>query len=416
MGQIAETLKPKLAEISKQLESLQAAASKGVSGHGELILASGRFQGGTSAIDATDPYQGKGLAFARAVRVKIAAQVFNRSEDDVWHELKNQDRAGLFTENVRKTTKALGESAFGGGGVFVPDELSLEFIDVLRPRLAMLKAGVERVPMSRETMTFARESAAAVPQWIGENQAAAYSQQTFDSPQLQLKKLAVLTAVSNDLLRDAAIAADVIVRNDLVKQALLALDLAMIRGLGSAASPKGVRYIIPAATNVVSSQVGAGSPTYAFGLGDLYKCFTVLDQANVPDVRRFFLFSPRTKNGLAQLKDGVGGTPFGREMAESKTLLGLPFFTTTQIPNNLSGGGSGGSLESEITCAEASELVYGEGMQPTIDVERNGTYLDQNAVIQSGLSNDQTAIRMILRADFIMKHQLSAVVIQGCTY
>jgi hypothetical protein len=92
----------------------------------------------------------------------------------------------------------------------------------------------------------------------------------------------------------------------------------------------------------------------------------------------------------------------------------VPFFCTTQIPINLSGGGSGGSSESELYFVECSQWLMGMGLMPSIEVERNGAYYD-GASQQSGMSLDQTVIRVILRADFTARHQQAATVVQGLT-
>lgn len=457
MGEIAKKVAAqieanKLAVKANEEALARVKALGGPTGTGPTIAAKlggeGDVQVGSQAGMDNDIYKGKGLMFARAVRVRHLAALEGWSEEKAMEFLfmgrdtKSLDartkamartyRAvdekrfeGIFKGSATSTDhfadipslqmKALGESTFGGGGVFVPDELSMEFIDILRPMIAMLKAGIERVPMAHETLTFARENVAAQPGWVGENAAVPFSEQQFDSPQLQLKKLGVLTVISNDLLRDASIAPDVIVRNDLIKQALLALDLALIRGLGGQFSPKGVRYVI-AASQVINSVVGGGTGTYATALRDINNLKKTLAQANVPEVRRAWLCAPRTTLGFDLLTDQVGGTPLGNEMSQKKTLRGYPFFETTQIPVNLSGGGSGGSAESELTLLEASEWVMGEGMQPTVDIERNGAYADQNGTVQSGLSRDQTAIRLVLRADIIAKHAASATVGNGMTY
>lgn len=429
------------AQLSKLDELGKKAANAGKLG--AALLGTGVEVVG-DVFEVQDKYKGAGLGFCRAARAKALALQqgwsIERAAEHIGLDIKSDNRRtksilrtlgviddGHFDQVIRGTiqhaespdaalrTKALSESTFGGGGVFVPDELSMEFLNILLPQLAFVKAGVEKIPMARETLSFARMSVGTSPGWVGENAAAAFTEPNFDSPQLQLKKLAAISVLSNDLLRDASMAPDVILRDNLIAEALLVLDLAFIRSIGSAYSPKGVRYVIPS-TQVVNSVVGSGSPTYQTALKDINNLKKTLANANVPETKRAFLLNPRTELGFNLLTDGVGGTPLGNEMSQKKTIRGVPYFTTTQIPTNLTGGGSSTSSESEMTLIEATEWVIGEGMQPTIDIERNGTYVDGAGTVQSGLSKDQTPVRLILRADLMAKHPVSGAVGNGYTY
>lgn len=445
MGKMLEQIKKATEATDAAIAALKAGAEKGKATNKGATIAglaatpdvkvSGNVPGAE-----TDLYQGKGLGFARAARIKAFAAREMIPEEKAFELFKQRaPSTGINHEAVKRSMglideerfakgfagtvqsfdgtveRALGESTFAGGGVFVPDELSAEFIDILRAEVALLKMPIEKIPMARETLTFARESSATAPAWVGENSAVTYSDPQFDAPQLQLKKLGAQTALSNDLLRDASIAPDIILRNDLVKQATLALDIALIRNLGTSFSPKGIRYIMPAG-NVVGSNAGSGTPTLTNALYDINKLKSLLDTQNVPDMKRFLLGNPRTFLGMDLLRDGVGGTPLGAEMAALKTLRGLPFAKTTQIPVNLSGGGSGGSSESELYIGEGTEIIVGEGLQPTVEVVRFGTWVDANSNVQSGLAKDQTVIAIFLRYDIIQKHSVSTACINGCTY
>lgn len=414
MGALAKQVQ----ELSKVTDG-HIASLKAIAGGKVTDKISSGLRMGAAVIDSRP--EAKGLGFARAVISKAQARLETDAGNPVSaiEMARRHDKAagGIYGNRLEACVKALGESTTGGGGALSPDEFSTDFIELLRPATVLSQAGVRVIPMSGKiSLSRARQASAAVATWKGENAPATYSQQTFDSPQINLKDLMCITAVSNDLLRDADISTEIVVRDDLVKVGLLALDLAGFRGLGTQFQPKGIRYYIPSA-NLNSAKAGAGTPTLSNAGYDFERSLTaLLNGLNVPATHRSCILHPRTTGGLKLLTDSVGGFPIAREINEKGTIFGLKFFETTQIPINLSGGGSGGSSESEIYVFEAPEIEMGLGMSPTVEVSRDAGYLDGASAQQNAFTNDQSVIRMILRADWIMRHNFSAAVVQGATY
>jgi HK97 family phage major capsid protein len=399
------------AKVDSQIKSIREELKLPVTRNADAIAA---LEGArvTPAIEATDPLKGKGLMFARTCRLLCEAD--RQRVDPVtlgksWG-MPDGIVARLMDRDGR-IEKALGESSMAGGGVLTPDQYSQEFIELLRANVVLLNAGVTRIPMSSKSISLGRQNGAASATWIGESQNMNKSEQTFDEVQLVLKKLACLTPISNDLLRDNAIAADIIVRNDLLAVAARELDLKAMRGLGTAYSPRGLLSLI--ATSNKFNSYAAGTPTLATAQKDLNKVIRLVKEGNVPFTKQTagFLMSPRVEDGYRRLTDGVG-RPFYAEEMDRGTLLGYPFYTTTAIPNNLTGNGSGGSNESEVYFVVFPQVFLGEGLAPTIEVARNAAYYDGSAV-QSGLSRDETAVSIILRADTNMRHTVGAALIQG---
>src|SRR5690606_32461786 len=91
----------------------------------------------------------------------------------------------------------------------------------------------------------------ATASYVGENAAIQYSEASADSITLTPKKLAAITALSNELIRRSNPAADQIVRDDLLAAVAQVSDAQFLRGAGSATSPKGLAALA-AAANVVN--------------------------------------------------------------------------------------------------------------------------------------------------------------------
>lgn len=421
-----EKMQKKVAELEKEQEALKALAAQGnkpVTANATGAVAEGTKAApitGRPAFEVLDTAKGKALGFAAAAR----CVAFSGKNYDEAMRLAKTSAVPFYGEGVlalvkaafeeHSGQKALGESTLSGGGALNPDPLSAEFIEYLRPNVVFQNAPVTRVPMSTATLTFARQNGAATAAWLGESQSLNATAPTFDNISLVLKKAGALVAISNDLLRDNAIAADMIVRQDLVAQYARLIDLAYLRGTGTAYQPKGIRNQV-SSTNVFSASAGSGANTLTTALADLWKADYLIRTANVPftPAQAFWVMSPRTESGLAQLRDGVGRPFFAEEMAGGK-LKGFSYFTTTQQPDNLSGGGSGGSVESEITLCIGNQILVGEGLAPQIQVAPQGAYYDGSAV-QSGLSRDETAVAIVGRTDIVMRHTLAAAVVTGVT-
>lgn len=414
----------KIIEAEQRLAKMEALLAKGnspaTSNTAGLTEKAAAPVTGRPVFESLDPLKGKALGFAAAARCVALA----RGNLDAAIHLAKTSAVGFYGEGVlalvkgafteHSGTKALGESTLTGGGALLPDPMAAEFIELLRPNVVMQSAPVIHVPMQSLSLTFGRQSGGTTAGWLGEAQALNFSAPTFDNVQLQLKKAGAVVAIANDLLRDNAIAADMVVRQDLVAQVARLIDLGYIRGTGSLYQPRGLLNTV-SASNVFNS-AAAGTPTLTTALADLWKAIRLVRAANVPfsTSQAFWIFSPRTEAGFAQLRDGVGRPYFATEMANG-TLLGYQYFTTTQIPENLSGGGSGGSLESEIYFVVGPQVLIGDGLAPTIQVVPQGAYYDGSAV-QSGLSRDETAVSIVCRTDFAMRHPQAAAIVKGSVY
>ncbi len=289
-----------------------------------------------------------------------------------------------------EVSKALAESLFEGGGAIVPDEYVAEVVDLLTAQVVVRRLGAQPLPMNSGSLTMPFLSSGTSAYYVGENKNITVSEPEFGQLQLSAKKLAALVPISNDLLRDSSPAVDTIVRNDLVRTIGLREDLAFIRDDGTENKPKGMRHWAPTA-NVFNR---AGS-TLANVISDLGKMVRLLEEADVPMTNPGWIFTPRTKWFLLTLLDSNGNKVFWDEMMQG-SLFTFPFATTTQIPNNLT---SPQADTSEVYFADFASLIIGENTQLLVDVFPGGAYHDGTNVV-SGISSDQTVMRVLERHDF----------------
>lgn len=363
-------------EMADKWEEIRARAEEANRKFAPHILAGNRQEESPS-----DPST-KGMRAARFLRALAAAK-------------GDPDRAAKIARDKfrdEEVAKALGESTLEGGGALVPEEFAAEVIDLLRARAVVRGLGATSVPMPNGNLTMRYLASGSTANYVGESQRIPKSEQTLGRLHLSAKKLAALTPISNDLLRDASPLADRIVRDDLVRTMALREDLGFIRDDGSAHKPKGMRYWADSGNVFARTQAGSAS-TLAEVIADLGKAVRLLEEADVPIERGGWIFTPRIKWFLMTLLDSNGNKVFWDEMMRG-TLLTHPFRTTTQIPNNLGAGD-----ESEVYFADFAFLMIGEVSGIEVDVFQGGAYHD-GTEIQSGISNDETVLRAIARHDF----------------
>ena len=302
--------------------------------------------------------------------------------------------------------KALSASDFTGGGATIAQDLSAELIDLLRPRSIVRTMQPMLVRPTKGTMSFPKITSGASAAYTEENEDITISQQAFGQVVLVAKKLAALVPISNDLLKYGA-NADEIVRDDLVKAISTEEDQQLLRGTGLLGAPKGLLNHA-AAANVTAS---AGN-TSANIETDFRTLMNGLTNNDVPMLRPSYLMAPRSKNFLFTLRDANGNLIFQPQLANANpTIYGIPVLTSTNIPINLGGG----SNESEVYLVDASEVIFGEVEQVDVAVSGDASYIE-GGTLRSAFSRDQTRMRVTLRHDLAVKHDVAIAVINTVTW
>ena len=311
--------------------------------------------------------------------------------------------------------RALGTATDIGGGFLVPEVLSQEVIELLRPRSVMRAAGPVSVPMPVGTLNIPRLSGGATASYQGESVDTRGSQETLQQLRLSWKKLTSLVPVSNELLMYSSPGADTVVRDDLVLTMATAEDKAFLRNLGVQSSPRGFFGWVQSGNKFTS----AGADTLAHVDSDLKTLIGKLEDNDVRMIRPAWFMSPRSKNFLGFLRNSLGVLVYPEVMANSPqtgtggTLKGWPIYVTNNIPNNLTVVSTDSS---EIYLVDMADVVLGEATQMILEVSNEASYVDSNGTLQSAFSRDETIIKAISRHDLVMRHDLSVALCQGVEY
>jgi len=348
----------------------------------------------------------KGLKFGRFLRASMKAKQSNgiHSVASVLKDWKDEQMLADYESHA----KALSASDATAGGFLVPPQYSQDIIEFLRAKSVVRQLGPIMIPMATGTFRIPKVTVGATASYIGENQAAPKTQQTFGNVTLTFKKLAALVPLSNDLLRYSSPGADAIVRDDVVRAMADAENRAFLRSDGTGGAPRGFLNWCLAA-QLINGNATASLANVTADMGNLI--VTLMNQ-NIPMTKPCWIWSPRTWNYLMTLQTANGVFAFRDELMRG-TFWGWPYGTTTAIPINLSTLSR--TSESEVYLIDMADAALGESLNLTVDASQEAAYSDGGTLV-SAFQNDQTVIRAISEHDLVMRRQESVAVLQGVIY
>lgn len=341
----------------------------------------------------------KGLTFARMTRTIAAAGGIPHVAMQIAEA--NGD-SGLFANQNMGSGVA--------GGFLVPEDVSTEVIELLRPLSVVTAMGPRFVPMPNGNLTTNRRATGANFSYGGEQKDIKATGVSFGQVKLSAKKLSGLIPISNDLLRSASMAVDRMIRDDALADAALIQDRFFLRGSGTDFAPKGLRWQVVGTsfegTHILTMTAG---PDLQKVTNDLGRMELALGNANVVYTGAHWAMSPRTAMYLTNLRDGNGNLAFP-EMQDGM-LRKKPVHISTEIPQNLGGG-----TETEIMLVHPAHVMIGEHMGIEIAMSTEAAYKDANGDMQAAFSRDETLLRMIMQHDIGLRHLPAVAVLTGVTW
>lgn len=313
-----------------------------------------------------------------------------------------------FGGESRPEVRALQQSVFTSGGALIPENfVGSEFIELLRPASAVRRAGARTVPLTNGSFTTPKLTAGVSGSWgPAEGDNISTSEPTFGQLNLVEKKYSVIVPFSNDLRRNASVDAMRVVRDDLVTAAANDEDYAFLNGTGLNGQPKGIYYWVPAA-----GKGNSQGTSLAQVRQDIRTAKNRLDTQNVANNNRAWFMHSRSMNYMGwDLVDGNSNFAFpSLQNSQGASLGGDPVFRDNNISITLS------TNQSQIFYVEMSECFIGDSMDMEIEVFDNATY-SQSGSLRSGISRDESVIRLIRKTDFGMRHVEAAYVVEAVTY
>jgi HK97 family phage major capsid protein len=309
--------------------------------------------------------------------------------------------------------KALAAATPSAGGSLVEPEVAADVLVRIRARAVVYRAGARVVPV-KKSLAINALSAGATAYYVAENAAIPVSEETFSQDViLSPRELAALVPVSNRLLRDADNPAiEEIVRGDLARIMALRADLAFLRGTGASVEPVGISNTA-GLTPAPDLGANGGTPDY----DTLMEVVAALRDAGAPFQRPGWIFHPRLLSTLEKLKDNNdrylldAGLLTYAPTGATGTLLGFPFWTTTQIPITLTTGTSTDTTDVYFS-SDWNEAWVGEEDGFTIEASGEGSYWNGSAWV-SAFQNRQTLFRATTAHDIALRQPELFTVLEG---
>jgi len=276
----------------------------------------------------------------------------------------------------------------------------------------VIRSLARTLPMPAGNLSMRKQTAAGTAYYVGESSNATASQQTVGDINFSFKKLVALTPVSNSLLRMASPEADAFVREDLLQIMALREDAAFLTDDGTGNTPVGLFNLIDAA-NIFAD---AGT-TFAQQIGDYTKAVKLVEEANVPvdDQNGHYILAPRVFWGIYKTAGATEDAtlPFapGFNLPEPR-LLGYRVHKTTQAKKITNAGADLANTADRIYFVHAPSMIIADSLDLKVDSFDGAAYYDGSNVV-SGVSRDETVIRVISEHDFALRHSLAGSVITG---
>ncbi|WP_236038982.1 phage major capsid protein [Belnapia arida] len=262
--------------------------------------------------------------------------------------------------------RVMAEATQGAGGALVPAPLAAEVIDLLRARSVAFQAGVRTIPMSSQSVKFARITADPVGSWRAENAAITEGDPAFDSVTLTAKSWALLTRISRELLEDGQ-NVDQVLRAVFARAAAVALDQAILYGTGAANQPRGIANT----TGIQTVAAGGANGAAVTGWAKLLDATAALEAVNAGDISAIVM-APRTSRVTYAFADSTN-----QPLEVPPRLRNIPILSSTSMPINETAGTS--TNASSILMGDFGEVFAGIRTGLTISI-LNERYADTGQV------------------------------------
>jgi HK97 family phage major capsid protein len=233
-----------------------------------------------------------GRSFA-GIAVPLAA-LSVRARDLTPAQLRTLERRDLIS-----TTTPAG----GPGGALIATVLDpTQFVDVLRPAMAVRQLGARVISDLTSNLNLPRMTLAAVAAWFAENTVITSTQESFDDVALRPRHMGAIVEISRNMVQQSTPDVEAIVRNDLAQVLARGVDAAAIQGTG-AVDPLGI------ITDPLCSTMTAAVPAY----DSLVDLTTLLANANALDGSLGWIANSTVRGALLKLKDTMG-RPYGLDV------------------------------------------------------------------------------------------------------
>ena len=314
----------------------------------ERVKVAGAAIRGTS-ISRSESNQIRNYSFAKAIREMVKFGHLTGFENEM-HEEALRENPSLVGFGVPAMIINPRAALAAASSSVVPTD-TIGFIDALRAKLTLAKAGAQFLTGLQGNISFPKKTTAGSATWEEEVSASDDAGMVLGALTMTPKRLSAYQTLSKQLLVQSPYNVENILRNDLITAIQVAVDAAGINGSGSSNQPTGILNYVGIGS-VVGDTNGA-APDFA-DIVNLEKEVAV-DDADLGSLA--YLTNPKVR---AKLKRTAVGSDQRMVWGESgNQLMGYDAHVTTQVPSTLDKGTSTGVC-SAIIFGNFNDLIIGQ--------------------------------------------------------
>ncbi len=285
-----------------------------------------------------------------------ADAAFEREVSEAAQKTYGRSAQGIYVPNeIVKAKRDLNVgTSTAGGNLVATDLLAASFIEMLRNRSVVQRAGATVMNGLVGNVAIPKQSGAATAYWVAESGAPTESQQTLAQVTMSPKTVGAYTDFSRKLMLQSSIDVETMVRRDLATVIALAIDTASLYGSGSSNQPTGIKN----QSGVNTKDFAATNPTFA----ELVAMESELATDNADIGTMTYLFNPAQRGALKTTEKS--STSAGQFVWESgNTVNGY----RTEVSNQVTAG--------DVFFGNFADLMIGfwSGLDLTVDPYSNST-------------------------------------------
>jgi HK97 family phage major capsid protein/HK97 family phage prohead protease len=238
--------------------------------------------------------------------------------------------------------------------------LSSEFVALLRPKTILGRMGqLRKVPFN---VRIPRQTAGVSAGWVGEGSPKPVSKLQFDSFTMAFSKIAVIVAMTEELVRFSSPSAEAVARDDMIAAIAQFSDQQFISpGVAAVAnvSPASITYGVTPVTSAGTSIANITTDVKA-ALANFITYNITLDTG-------VWIMHPNVAMALATLRTSQDILAFPDiDAATGGTFFGLPVIVSGNVPYSVSGG-------SLLVLVNQNDIMLADDGQVTLDLSREAS-------------------------------------------
>lgn len=370
----------KLAEAESTTATVVSENGKGANSSEE----GSRARGGSSVqVTSMIDREEKGLGMARLVRaIGMAKGNLVHAESIAKEKFKHDPRIA----NILKAVVAAGttlDNTWAGPLVGEESKVFADFVEFLRPQTILGRFGANGIPGLRRVPFRTRlvgQTSGGSANWVGEGKGKPVTKFDFNNTTLEPLKVAAISVITMELLRDSSPAADTLVRDQLVAACRERLDLDFIDPAKAASAGVSPASITNAATHFSASGNDADAVR-----NDIKRLLGTYIAANNAPTSGVLIMSSMMALAISIMRNAFGQKEFPDLNMNGGTVEGIPVITSEYVPAD-----SSGSL---IIMVNAQDIWLGDNGDFTVDMSNEASIEMSDAPTQN--STTPTAASMV---------------------